>query len=57
MELLLLLGLLAAVALIAGSAAYWINQRRAGTIVAVTIPLRSLPQATRSIDKTTAAHH
>lgn len=56
MELLLLIGLLATIALIAGASAYWLNQRRAGTIVAVTIPLRSLPQVSRTADKTTAAH-
>jgi uncharacterized iron-regulated membrane protein len=43
MELLLLLGLLAIVALVAIAAVYWMKQRRAGTIVAVSIPLRSVP--------------
>lgn len=43
MELLLLLGLVAMVALVAMGAVYWMKERRAGTIVAVSIPLRSVP--------------
>jgi uncharacterized iron-regulated membrane protein len=45
MEILLLLGLLALVTLLAMGALYWIRERRAGTIVAVSIPLRSVPSA------------
>lgn len=43
----MLLGLLALVALVALGAAYWMKQRRSGTIVAVSIPLRSLPAPAR----------
>lgn len=39
----MLLGLIALVAMLAMGALYWMKQRRAGTIVAVSIPLRSVP--------------
>jgi hypothetical protein len=56
MELLMLLGLLAVVALVAIAALYVLNRRRSGTIVAVSIPMRSLPHATRRGEETDSRH-
>jgi hypothetical protein len=52
MELFLLLGFIAFMALVAFGATQYLQQRRQGTIVAVSIPLRNLP---RSSDRGTSA--
>jgi hypothetical protein len=44
MELFLLLGFAAFMALVGLGTLAYLRQRRAGTIVAVTIPLRTLPR-------------
>jgi hypothetical protein len=54
MELFLLLGFIAFVGLVAFGATQYLHQRRAGTIVAVTIPLLGLRGT--SDRGTTAAH-
>ena len=51
----MLLGLLALVALAVIGGVLYLKQRRTGTIVAVSIPLRTLPSASR-VDETATRH-
>lgn len=53
----MLLGLLAALALLAIAALYWLKRRRAGTIVAVSIPVRTLPSAGRRGEESSSSTH
>ena len=51
----MLLGLAAVMAMLAMATIYWLRQRRAGTIMAVSIPMRRVPSADRQ--ETAQQHH